>query len=475
MRVRVRAELASDGPSCSCMPAVECLQRRQLRVAVIGAGAAGLVAARELRREGHAVVVYEAADEVGGTWRYSERAGPDTHSSLYRSLRTNLPRDLMAFADFPFTHPFAGDARRFCGHAEVQAYLLSFAREFHLRPLIRFSTAVVHAAPVLGSSGDGDRDGGGRGTDGDAPPHRWRVTSVAAAGGEATAEELYDALVVANGHYAVPRMPVPPIAGLDSFRGCVLHSHDYREPDARFSEKRCLVVGAAASGEDISAELGAVAATVLLSGALAAAPQAAPDASNVRRVPPVRRFVGDAVEFVDGSRETVDVVMLATGYQIEFPFLREAECGVRVEDNHVAPLFEHLLVPRWGARLAFIGLPWRVVPFPLFELQAAAVARLLSGAAPMPSKEEMERGAAAAAARLRPHGGDVEQRHAHRMTTADEQYEYSDRVAHVAGIPRQPPWRKRAYIATGEHRREHGVGRYRDVEMRDNHCAGDDS
>ena len=40
--------------------------------AVIGAGAAGLVAARELKREGHRVTVVEQGSEVGGIWVYSD-------------------------------------------------------------------------------------------------------------------------------------------------------------------------------------------------------------------------------------------------------------------------------------------------------------------------------------------------------------------------------------------------------------------
>ena len=39
--------------------------------AVVGAGAAGLVAARELLREGHRVQVLERGEGVGGVWAYT--------------------------------------------------------------------------------------------------------------------------------------------------------------------------------------------------------------------------------------------------------------------------------------------------------------------------------------------------------------------------------------------------------------------
>ena len=67
----------------------------RLRVAVIGAGAAGLCAARHiLARPGafEPPVVYELSEHVGGTWFYEERVGCydnglPIHSSMYRNLR----------------------------------------------------------------------------------------------------------------------------------------------------------------------------------------------------------------------------------------------------------------------------------------------------------------------------------------------------------------------------------------------------
>ncbi|KAK4716804.1 hypothetical protein R3W88_015142 [Solanum pinnatisectum] len=82
------------------------------RVAVIGAGPSGLVTARELQREGHRVVVFEKSNQLGGLWVYNPRVETDLlsldlnreiiHSSLYKSLRTNLPRQLMSLSDYYF-------------------------------------------------------------------------------------------------------------------------------------------------------------------------------------------------------------------------------------------------------------------------------------------------------------------------------------------------------------------------------------
>jgi cation diffusion facilitator CzcD-associated flavoprotein CzcO len=117
---------------------------------VIGAGAAGLVAARELRREGHDPVVFERAAGVGGTWLYDAAVSYDpldaggVHSSIYASLRTNIPRECMGFFDFPFVaDESSGDPRRYSGHEEVLRYLEAFARRFDLHRLVRLETEVV--------------------------------------------------------------------------------------------------------------------------------------------------------------------------------------------------------------------------------------------------------------------------------------------------------------------------------------------
>ena len=85
------------------------------RVGVVGAGAAGLVAARVLSQQGCAVTVFEKTDRLGGTWRYLSR-----QSVMYASLRTNLPKEIMAFSP---DDPFPPSDNSFLGHEEVLRYL----------------------------------------------------------------------------------------------------------------------------------------------------------------------------------------------------------------------------------------------------------------------------------------------------------------------------------------------------------------
>jgi cation diffusion facilitator CzcD-associated flavoprotein CzcO len=260
-----------------------------------------------LRCEGHRVTVFEAGAAVGGTWRYD--AGAGVHSSMYSALRTNLPRELMAFADLPFdaSAPLAGDTRRYCGHAEVLAYLESFAARNALQPLIRFRTRVQRATPLWRSAADAQQ----------LPGPQWEVSTVTD-GDDAPVTAVFDALVVANGHYSSPRLPA--IEGLASFPGAVSHTHDYRVP-APFAGKRVLVVGAAASGEDISRDVAPLAAAVLLSAAAFQTEGPLAGGAVAKRAMLVRLHADGTAEFADGARDAVDAVLFATGYHFTFPFL----------------------------------------------------------------------------------------------------------------------------------------------------------
>ena len=79
------------------------------RVAVIGAGPGGLVAAKHALEAGFDVTVFEASDDLGGQWNTAA-----AHSGIWPGMRTNTSRAMTAFSDLPAAadHPLhpAADA-----------------------------------------------------------------------------------------------------------------------------------------------------------------------------------------------------------------------------------------------------------------------------------------------------------------------------------------------------------------------------
>lgn len=102
----------------------------------------------------------------------------------------------------------------------------------------------------------------------------------------------------------------------------------------------------------------------------------------IKEVPPLESLTarGDAV-LQDGSVvSAIDDVILCTGYRYTYPFLSPGIAGVSVapDGRSVRGLVAHLYA-REDPTLAFMGLVWKVIPFPLFEDQAAFLSALWGG------------------------------------------------------------------------------------------------
>ncbi|KAF0895839.1 hypothetical protein E2562_016571 [Oryza meyeriana var. granulata] len=410
---------------------------KKVKVCVVGAGLAGLAAARELRREGHDVAVLEQRGGVGGQWLYEEDTAIDgtdplgvagVQSSVYASLRLITPREAMGFSDFPF-RPSArgadGDARRFPCHAEFLRYIRDFCDAFGLMDVVRLNTRVLRVAMAPSVS---SRDG-------------WLRWTVRSKHGEVETEEVFDAVVVAVGHYSQPRLPT--IDGMDRWRRRQLHCHSYRVPDS-FHGEVVVVVGCSISGNDIALELHRVAKEVHLSAKSPEEALATPTMSkmlsrhdNLHLRPRIVRLCEDGtVVFADGTRVVADAVVYCTGYSYTYPFL-DMGGHVTVDDNRVGPLFEHVFPPSLAPTLSFVGIPAKVVVPLFYETQARWVAQVLSGRRALPSPEEMLR-AAEEYVRGREAAG-VAKRHTHDIFDLDYCDDYGDRTC---GFPRLEAWKK---------------------------------
>ncbi|SEU47143.1 flavin-containing monooxygenase [Nonomuraea wenchangensis] len=393
------------------------------RVAVIGAGAAGLATTKALLDVGLDVVTYEKGDRPGGLWARDNSSGL---SPAYASLHLNTSKGRTEFADFPMPAEWPD----YPSADHVAGYLADYAKTFGLTPHLRFGSTVTRV----------EREGTGL-----LP---WVVTTESGEAGR------YDAVVVANGHNWDPRLPEPGYPG--TFDGTQLHAHDYRTPEI-FRDRRVLVVGMGNSAMDIAVDASNVArGPVLLSArhgvhivpkylfgrpadatgaAMAALPwrvrqrvaetllrlavgtpqsyglpapsgglfQNHPTISDtilhrlthgeVTARPGIERLDGDRVVFVGGTSDPVDVIVWATGYRVTIPFLSSRWVG---DDAERLPLYQrvfHLQDPS----LAFVGLMQSTgAALPVVEAQAKLVAAHLSGRYALPTPLEQRRAVARA-------------------------------------------------------------------------------
>jgi cation diffusion facilitator CzcD-associated flavoprotein CzcO len=179
--------------------------RRDVHIAIAGAGLSGLGMAMALRQEGiEDFVVLERADDLGGTWRDNSYPGCacDIASVLYSYSDDQNPAWTQAFA----------------GQAEIWAYIQDVARRHDVGPHMRYGHEVVKAVW-------------------DEEADRWQIQTT---GGEFTAEIL----ISATGALADPS--IPDLAGLDRFAGKVFHSARW-DHDHDLKGRRVAVIGTGAS------------------------------------------------------------------------------------------------------------------------------------------------------------------------------------------------------------------------------------
>ncbi|KAK3710321.1 monooxygenase [Vermiconidia calcicola] len=362
-------------------------------VCIIGAGPSGLAAAKYFLAEKafSKITIYEQRATVGGLWNHVPcpnstpdglsvpQTDPDAKDDepiwhlrngedgvveagntpyfttpMYDLLESNIPRGLMGFSNLDWPE----DSQLFPKHESVLDYIDRYAED--VRHLIRFQTQVIDVSLN--------------------PDEKWSVRTrpIGPDPNANTEEAVFDAVLVANGHFDVPY--IPSVTGIErwnkAYPGMISHSKFYRRPE-HFSGKKVIVVGNSASGVDIAAQISTACKLPLLQSQKSESFLDPDPSSRMLEKPQIVEYVAERrqVRFADGSVESdVDAILYCTGYFYSFPFLRSLKPPVITTGDCVENLYQHIFY-RPQPTLAFATLNQKIIPFPVAEAQSAVIAR----------------------------------------------------------------------------------------------------
>ena len=416
------------------------MEHRISKVAVIGAGISGVNTAAHLIKQGIDVVVFERGDVAGGIWHFDEKVAPDpkypstipsrgdqesvlelypehswiSDSSLslvdiahappgpcYAGLMNNVSTRLMRTTLLPWPSEI-GD---FVNQKYLEEYIQEVSRTTSVHSCTQYKTRVEEVRK-FGLA--------------------WQVKTISLVKRSPKEQPflqerdwIFDAVVAASGHYNAPRIPDMP--GLADWKTLwpdrIQHSKSYRSPE-KFSGKTVLLIGAGVSSTDIAREISPLAKKVYQSsrgGALdLPAEMLPPQAARIGGISSFETSVRplgsiDASDPIPGTvilrngtiLDSVDHVILCTGYMISYPYLRQYHSDV----TPASSANDEVLVTAEGEMvhncykdtfyipdptLAFVGTPYHIATFSLFEFQAMAVASVFAGLAKLPSTPQMQ-------------------------------------------------------------------------------------
>ncbi|KAI8140254.1 hypothetical protein BJV82DRAFT_623325 [Fennellomyces sp. T-0311] len=404
------------------------------RVAVIGAGPAGLPTAKALKEHGFQVRCFERLEDVGGVWVYSEqppvkpsipcnsyptKAKPIQEedrivqvtpterinklrhappSACYPDLYNNASAPhMMDYEDFPWPK----ETEWYLPHNELQKYYKDYAEHYGLFDLIEFSTNVEFVE---------------RTSDG------WVLTLRKAEYINnktmihyKTWTETFDAVTVASGVYTDPFLPdFQHLQEYDAqWPERIIHSKQYRHWQD-YNGKNVLLIGSHVSAVDIAQRLDGSAKNVYMavrgqwhsvSKILNLVRSVMPE-STIRK-PNIRSFsdpdgnIDGSITFEDGTVvRDIDRVIFCTGFITDYGFLgplrgykgveSDQDPLVIVDGRRPLNTYRDIFLVR-DPTLAFTGVPSHLNNTGFFYYQGQAVARVWAGLAMLPSQEKMQR------------------------------------------------------------------------------------
>lgn len=181
---------------------------RNIDIAIIGAGPAGLALAGRLRKLGKDFIVLEKDEVVSSMWH-----------KHYDRLHLHTVKQLSHLPHLPFPDNYPTYVPR----KQLVAYYADYAKHFDIKP--QFNTEVIKIHPEN---------------------NHWLIYTKEGATLKA------NQVVIATGANRIPH--VPKWKGQDTFSGAVLHSRDYKNA-LPFTGKKVLVIGMGNTGAEIALDL----------------------------------------------------------------------------------------------------------------------------------------------------------------------------------------------------------------------------
>lgn len=341
--------------------------------ALIGAGPSGLSAARNLKKYNIQFDGYESSHDIGGLWDIKNPT-----STIYESAHLISSKKMTEFVEFPMDESYPD----YPNHKKIKKYFDDYAKHFNLYSKFKFNSTITNIEKKL---------------------DKWEI--------EINGKEIkiYDGVIIANGTLAKPNIPL--FKG--TFSGEILHSSIYKSPEI-FKNKNVLLVGAGNSGCDIAVDAIGFAKSIDLSvrrgyhfipkyimgkpadtfGGLIQKPirlkqlldsfilkiftgdpsrfgfpkpdhliyQTHPVVNSlilhhlghgdVSIKKPIQRFEDKKVFFTDGSFKEYDLILLCTGYKLNYSFINPHELNWV---NNAPKLFLNIFHPN-SSNIFILGM-----------------------------------------------------------------------------------------------------------------------
>ena len=305
---------------------------------IIGGGPVGLAHAKALKFANIPYDQVEADDDVGGNW----------YHGVYESAHIISSKKVTEFKDYPMPDNFPD----FPSRQNMYDYIKDYAIHFDLLNDIEFNTKVIFVRPIEDNA--------------------WEVSL------ESGEKRIYKGILVCNGHHWSRRYPDYP----GEFTGEIFHSKDYKKPE-QLTDKKVLVIGGGNSACDVASEAARVSSECHMSmrsgvwflpktmmgkpltdmdtmqhmpigiqrqilklllkaniGNYEDYGLQKPDHEIFEKHPTVstevlhyikhgriipklgiERYNGKIVQFTDGTSEEYDIIVAATGFHVDWPFL----------------------------------------------------------------------------------------------------------------------------------------------------------